>query len=519
MNILIYIYISSNPKMSVQYEHCLKTVVTKMQSKARSSIEMYADQDGMRQEEIRYLGGIRKDGTEDVWANFYDRLRDIKEYHRRFLETNSDPPGDRSAETILDEIYQNGNGENLFTGEENMGKTVDLTLIHPKWVNFKKLKNYYIKMWRRELAGRLQKKLKTHMSTSKESSKNDIFTQDLQYRIENIKDCDYPEMDYITFLNTFNKFRDIPRYCKYRDKEYKSLLNDMYEYLKGFFERREPNVNHSAVEKAFEDNFNKKWDDGDVSGWAKHSHKDDFYCPPTDRLFANQSALKNHKDGKQYAKAVKRIQSLSTDEQNQLIVASEQEDKNIARIEYLIQRYREMLGEAFVSTVQCLQKKQSRTMEEIEAEEEANDEDSGGEAVDNLSESDNEEDKPVYNPLNLPLGWDGKPIPYWLYKLHGLGVEYKCEICGNYSYWGRRAFERHFMEWRHAYGMRCLKIPNTVHFKEVTRIEEAVCLYEKLKHDSDSKAFRPDAEVEMEDIDGNVMSQRAYDDLRRQGLV
>jgi len=36
----------------------------------------------------------------------------------------------------------------------------------------------------------------------------------------------------------------------------------------------------------------------------------------------------------------------------------------------------------------------------------------------------------VYNPLKLPLGWDGKPIPYWLYKLHGLNLEFKCEICG-----------------------------------------------------------------------------------------
>jgi len=35
-------------------------------------------------------------------------------------------------------------------------------------------------------------------------------------------------------------------------------------------------------------------------------------------------------------------------------------------------------------------------------------------------------DAPIYNPKNLPLGWDGKPIPYWLYKLHGLGIEYKC---------------------------------------------------------------------------------------------
>lgn len=35
-------------------------------------------------------------------------------------------------------------------------------------------------------------------------------------------------------------------------------------------------------------------------------------------------------------------------------------------------------------------------------------------------ESDDEEGD-FYNPLKLPMGWDGKPIPYWLYKLHGLG--------------------------------------------------------------------------------------------------
>ena len=39
----------------------------------------------------------------------------------------------------------------------------------------------------------------------------------------------------------------------------------------------------------------------------------------------------------------------------------------------------------------------------------------------------------LYNPLKLPLGWDGKPIPFWLYKLHGLNQEFKCEICGNVS--------------------------------------------------------------------------------------
>lgn len=50
-----------------------------------------------------------------------------------------------------------------------------------------------------------------------------------------------------------------------------------------------------------------------------------------------------------------------------------------------------------------------------------------------------EEEERIYNPLKLPLGWDGKPIPYWLYKLHGLGVEYRCEICSDHVYMGRYA--------------------------------------------------------------------------------
>lgn len=55
-------------------------------------------------------------------------------------------------------------------------------------------------------------------------------------------------------------------------------------------------------------------------------------------------------------------------------------------------------------------------------------------------EEEEEEEERIYNPLKLPLGWDGKPIPYWLYKLHGLGVEYRCEICSDYVYMGRYVF-------------------------------------------------------------------------------
>ena len=38
-------------------------------------------------------------------------------------------------------------------------------------------------------------------------------------------------------------------------------------------------------------------------------------------------------------------------------------------------------------------------------------------------EASDDEDRKIYNPLKLPTGWDGKPIPFWLYKLHDMGRE------------------------------------------------------------------------------------------------
>jgi hypothetical protein len=96
------------------------------------------------------------------------------------------------------------------------------------------------------------------------------------------------------------------------------------------------------------------------------------------------------------------------------------------------------------------------------------------------SDSD-EEDDFIYNPLKLPLGWDGKPIPYWLYKLHGLNQEFQCEICGGATYWGRRAFERHFREYRHQASMRVLGIPNTKNFYEITKVADAQKLWKNIQ--------------------------------------
>ncbi|CAN0546787.1 unnamed protein product, partial [Ectocarpus sp. 8 AP-2014] len=89
------------------------------------------------------------------------------------------------------------------------------------------------------------------------------------------------------------------------------------------------------------------------------------------------------------------------------------------------------------STKRQVDKKHTRTVEE--RDQEIQEEEQGAlPEFNEEEEEESDEEGPIYNPLNLPLGWDGKPIPYWLYKLHGLGVEFKCEICGDFSYKGRR---------------------------------------------------------------------------------
>jgi splicing factor 3A subunit 3 len=134
-------------------------------------------------------------------------------------------------------------------------------------------------------------------------------------------------------------------------------------------------------------------------------------------------------------------------------------------------------------------------------------------------------DEKVYNPLKLPLAWDGKPIPFWLYKLHGLGVEFPCEICGNYVYMGRRAFDKHFSEQRHIYGLNCLGVnKNTSLFREITKIDEALKLWNKMQRDLADELERKGGEngdgvIEMEDSLGNVMPKAVYEDLATAGLL
>ncbi|KAF2598595.1 hypothetical protein F2Q68_00007112 [Brassica cretica] len=185
--------------------------------------------------------------------------------------------------------------------------------------------------------------------------------------------------------------------------------------------------------------------------------------------------------------------------------------KQIALTEAKVKKLCSLLDETIERTKQNIVKKQALTYEEMEEEREGEEE--------RAEEESDDEEGDFYNPLKLPMGWDGKPIPYWLYKLHGLGQKFECEICGNSIYMGRRAFERHFKEFQHQHGMRCLGIPNTKNFNEITSIEEAKELWKKIQERQGVNKWRPELEEEYEDREGNIYNKKTYSDLQRQGLI
>lgn len=103
---------------------------------------------------------------------------------------------------------------------------------------------------------------------------------------------------------------------------------------------------------------------------------------------------------------------------------------------------------------------------------------------------------------------------------------------------GRKAFDKHFQEWRHAQGMRSLGIPNTRQFHEITKIDDVLAckllykcvyifvltgffliVYQKQKKEGSSAEAKADIVEEYEDAEGNVYNKKTYEDLKRQGIL
>ncbi|PSN31424.1 Splicing factor 3A subunit 3 [Blattella germanica] len=308
------------------------------------------------------------------------------------------------------------------------------------------------------------------------------------------------KVDYITYLTTFDHLFDIPKDRK--NSEYRKYLDVLLDYLHNYLIRVRPLLD-----------LNTELDNKETGSALTHvgAHLDlsafssweELASLGLDRLKSALMALGLKCGGTLEERAQRLFSTKGKKSLDPSLFAKNKPGK--------VGRGKESERQHEIASLEAqVYRKQARTEGERD--------DSDAEA--SASESEDEDDTDVpYNPKNLPLGWDGKPIPYWLYKLHGLNISYNCEICGNFTYKGPKAFQRHFAEWRHAHGMRCLGIPNTAHFANVTQIEDALALWEKLKSQKQGERWQPEQEEEYEDSQGNVVNRKTYEDLKRQGLL
>ncbi|ORX89740.1 hypothetical protein K493DRAFT_305538 [Basidiobolus meristosporus CBS 931.73] len=452
-------------------DHKVSEYVDKITAKNGNLLKFYEDKDGARAKEIEKISGASE------FSEFYQRLKDIKDYHRRYPNEVVEP---LELEYMQQEYVEENDALNIvspagldriFSGEEGFGKYLDLHSLHDQFMNLKNVK----------------------------------------------------KLNYLTYLSEFDNFANIPKHAK--NLEYRKYIESLQNYLEDFVGRVNPLKNLNQIKQKALEEMNVQWEKGTFPGWERQQNMEDesskkaLFCPACKKQYSKNTVYEAHLKSRKHMKAAKNLlNSGGVVDPQEIEMAQKREEKHkedreksVAEAEAIIVKLAEVLGKEREDTKANVERKQTLTDKERNLELEA-------EEVE-VEESDSEDEERIYNPLKLPLGWDGKPIPYWLYKLHGLGVEYTCEICGNYVYMGRKAFDRHFQEWRHAHGMRCLGIPNTRHFHDITLIEDAYALWDRLKASNKTEDFKSEVMEEFEDADGNVFNRKTYEDLKRQGLI
>uniref|UniRef100_A0A803L658 Matrin-type domain-containing protein n=1 Tax=Chenopodium quinoa TaxID=63459 RepID=A0A803L658_CHEQI len=326
---------------------------------------------------------------------------------------------------------------------------------------------------------------------------------------------------YADYIDKFPAIDLIP--AKYKTTiRYKEYIEGVLKYLISFLERAKPLMFLDRIFKNLESEFEESWtaDRGkkrprttsidDVIEWLDEYNTVESLIELGPMKFNEALNALGLKSGgkRQRAERLLLVKNSPLERLDRKLLKKEKSDdehdcfKEIALIEAKVMKLCEILKESLERTRECVKNRQGTSFDELVRDREADNEivaldiaSSKSLLLTNVfvSHSDTsdeeEDDKRNNNPLKLPLGSDGKPIPYWLYKLHGLHQEFKCEICGDYTYKGRRAFEKHFHEARHQHGMHCLGIPNTKSFHEITRIDDAKELWRQIQLRQESFSY------------------------------
>ncbi|GEQ72453.1 hypothetical protein JCM33374_g6140 [Metschnikowia sp. JCM 33374] len=339
------------------------------------------------------------------------------------------------------------------------------------------------------------------------------------------------QQTYVEYLQSFLKFEGCPR-----TPQYSRYLDSLLSYLKGFYTNAFPLEKDSVVVSPTGDEGDQK--EGhqksartncadnekhtiDSEGSPQPNDKGEVFCKACDKLFAKESVYKGHLSGKKHKKNEQRANTSSPS------VPSHEKAPPYKTLEAQIATVAEKLQPVFEATINDYQRRsrfsdREQQLERLAVEGELSDY-TAVESDSDADKSDPDDDDDLDDAFakDLPLGADGIPIPLWLYKLQGLHRTYSCEICGNVAYKGRKQFNKHFGSSKHVYGLMCLGVSeqDTGLYANISSIAEVEELRENLKKNKIAEQVDDENDVEVEDDEGNVMSRKDYDELKKQGLI
>ena len=505
------------PQRIVQ-ESRVARALGRVHSRARNVQAIYAS------EKLGALGK-RVEGA-NVFNVFYEHLARVKRAHEG--ETALAPPAEALAKKVAVDIYgdESSAGSDSvrgylmgFAGEEHKGRFLDLVVLHREFLNLVPASS---------------------IARFRDGGDGGASTGTISY------------VEYVSNNFFVTSLETLKRETK-ASSGFRKYLTALLEYLKGFFERTHP-LEHVGVllrelEKQAAQNAKPVKDTAATTTTTTGALPElDTFSTLADLLKAVdgdalkamlvQRGMKQGGTVEERGKRLFSVKGVPKDKIPKTLRAKPSKKRRKAGgsngkppavlVEYAmaaVQCFAEKLGKEIRATANFHVQKQTRSYTEIMMDLEDEDRIDSRElqaramGANDGEKTQGEDAKTLYNPKGVPLGFDGKPIPYWMYKLHGLDKTFQCEICGNAVYTGPKAFEKHFQEGRHSMGMATLGVPNSSHFHGITSIQEVLNLHEKLKLTMCRKTWDAAEEEEFEDSEGNVMTKETYEDLKRQGLL
>lgn len=205
----------------------------------------------------------------------------------------------------------------------------------------------------------MEKKFSGEESTGRYLDLNELHT--LYINLKGVK-----KLDYLQYLGEFDDFATVyPKAIK-TTEEYKTYLNELFEYLHGFFRRAKPLYNLSALEEEALAEFNQQWEQGQVKGWEEVDNSNQsLFCPACQKQFSKQTVYDAHLTAKKHIKAQKKLEEEQPHKMdNGVVGANDDKRKATAWKERLIIKYAEALNDFREESKSNVERKQALTDKE-----------------------------------------------------------------------------------------------------------------------------------------------------------